>query len=285
MSESEVESRMPSVDLGGGIRVPQLGFGVFQISSAEVQARVEEALSVGYRHIDTAAAYNNEEGVGRALAASGLSRDEVFITTKLRNGEQGRDSARVALADSLERLGLDHVDLYLIHWPSPARDAYVDSWRTLIEAQAEGLTRAIGVSNFLPHHLDRVIGETGVAPAVDQIELHPRFSQPTLTGVLHERGIVVESYSPLGQGAVLADPVVLDIARAVQRTPAQVILRWQLQHGRVAIPKASSRSRMAENLDVLDFQLSDDALRRIDRLDTGKRIGGDPDTFEITQIR
>ena len=275
---------MPAVDLGGAA-VPQIGFGVFQISPAEVQARVEEALAAGYRHIDTAAAYNNEVGVGRALASSGIPRSELFVTTKLRNGEQGRESTGAALEESLTRLGLDHVDLYLIHWPSPARDAYVDSWMTMIEARREGLTTTIGVSNFLPHHLDRLISETGVTPAVDQIELHPSFSQPELAGELRKRGIAVESYSPLGQGASLAAPVVLGIAESVGRTAAQVILRWHLQHGYVAIPKASTAARMAENLALADFELSSEDMRRIDALDTGERIGGDPNTFEITQIR
>lgn len=275
----------PAVQLGDGIEIPQLGFGVFQIPPDEVQARVEEALEAGYRHIDTAAAYNNEHGVGRALTSSGLSRDEVFITTKLRNGEQGRASAGDALKNSLDRLGLDHVDLYLIHWPSPARDAYVDSWRAMIDARQAGLVRAIGVSNFLPHHLDRVIVETGVTPAVDQIELHPYFTQPELIRVLHNRGVAVEAYSPLGQGRDLADPVIAEIAATADRSLAQVILRWHLQHGYIAIPKSSSRARMAANLDVLDFELSHEDMRRIDSLDTGERIGGDPDNFEISQIR
>ncbi|GAB3395464.1 aldo/keto reductase [Humibacter soli] len=279
------EKSMPSVRLGEGVEVPAIGFGVFQIPPDEVQARVEEALAVGYRHFDTAAAYNNEQGVGRAIAASGLPRSEIFVTTKLRNGEQGRASAADALRASLDRLGLDHVDLYLIHWPSPARDSYVASWEAMIEAQQAGLVRAIGVSNFLTHHLDRVITETGVVPAVDQIELHPYFAQRELTQTLRERGVAVESYSPLGQGADLADPEVVDIAAVTGRTPAQVILRWHLQHGFVAIPKSSSRARMAENIDVVDFELTDDDMGRIDALDGGSRIGGDPETFEISQIR
>lgn len=275
----------PSVQIGDGIEIPQLGFGVFQIPPDQVQARVEEALEAGYRHIDTAAAYNNEQGVGRALAASGLSRDEVFITTKLRNGEQGRASAGDALKNSLDRLGLDRVDLYLIHWPSPARDAYVNSWRAMIDARQDGLVRAIGVSNFLSHHLDRLIAETGVTPAVDQIELHPYFTQPELIHVLDDRGVAVEAYSPLGQGRDLADRAIAEIAATADRSPAQVILRWHVQHGYIAIPKASSRARMAANLDVLDFELSHEDMRRIDSLDTGERIGGDPDNFEISQIR
>jgi diketogulonate reductase-like aldo/keto reductase len=177
------------------------------------------------------------------------------------------------------------VDLYLIHWPSPARDAYVDSWHAMIEAKEQGLVRAIGVSNFLPHHLERVIAETGVTPAVDQIELHPYFSQPELTRVLRERGVAVEAYSPLGQGRDLDDPTIAEIAASVGRSPAQVVLRWHLQHGYIAIPKASSRSRMAANLDVLGFELSEADMLRIDSLDTRERIGGDPDTFEISQIR
>jgi len=285
VSETSLTPSAPTVELRGGIDIPQLGFGVFQIPPDEVQERVETALAAGYRHIDTAAAYNNEKGVGRALAATGLPRGEVFVTTKLRNGEQGRQSAGDALRDSLERLGLDYVDLYLIHWPSPARDAYVASWEALVEAQHAGLARAIGVSNFLSDHLERIISETGVTPAVNQIELHPRFSQVPLTRELRGRGITVEAYSPLGQGNELTDPVVLEVAARIGRSPAQVVLRWHMQRGHVAIPKASTRARIAQNIDIFDFELSDGDLGRIDGLDCGERIGGDPNTFEISQIR
>lgn len=249
------------------------------------QEVVENAIVSGYRHIDTAAAYNNEEGVGRGIRSSGVPRADLFVTTKLRNGEQGRVSPAQALRASLERLQLNYVDLYLIHWPSPARDAYIDSWRSLEELRQDGLARAIGVSNFLPHHLDRLREATGVTPAVNQLEIHPRYQQRDVQSMCARRGIAIEAYSPLGRGAALLDPVVRDIAAHLGSTPAQVVLRWHLQHGRVAIPKTTSVSRMTENLASVDFELSADEIRAIDRLDAGERLGGDPDTFEISQIR
>lgn len=275
----------PTLTLNNGVAIPQVGYGVFQIPPAQAQESVETAIGLGYRHIDTAAAYNNEQGVGAAVRASGVRREDLFVTTKLRNGEQGYESAPAAFRASLERLGLDYVDLYLIHWPSPARDAYVESWRALERLYADGLVRAIGVSNFLPHHLTRLISDTQVVPAVDQIEVHPRFQQREVGGLASERGIAIEAYSPLGQGAELSDPVIARIAEEHAATPAQVILRWHLDKGRIAIPKSATPSRMAENLGAVGIALTADDLKRIDALESGQRVGGNPDTFEISQIR
>jgi diketogulonate reductase-like aldo/keto reductase len=276
---------IPSVTLNSGVRIPQLGYGVFQVPPEDAQRAVETALELGYRHIDTAAAYNNESGVGAGIRASGLARDEVFVTTKLRNGEQGYDSAKTALADSLTRLGMDHVDLYLIHWPSPARDQYVPSWRALNELNEEGLVRSIGVSNFLHSHLDRLIAETGVTPAVNQIELHPTHQQADLVAYTRAKGIAIEAYSPLGQGTELTEPVIVEVARTHNVTPAQVILRWHLDNGNIVIPKSADPSRMAVNVDVFGFELTADEAAAISALERGNRIGGDPNVFEITQIR
>jgi diketogulonate reductase-like aldo/keto reductase len=276
---------IPSVTLNSGVRIPQLGYGVFQVPPEDAQRAVETALELGYRHIDTAAAYNNESGVGAGIRASGLARDEVFVTTKLRNGEQGYDSAKTALADSLTRLGTDHVDLYLIHWPSPARDQYVPSWRALNELNEEGLVRSIGVSNFLHSHLNRLIAETGVTPAVNQIELHPTHQQADLVAYTRAKGIAIEAYSPLGQGTELTEPVIVEVARTHNVTPAQVILRWHLDNGNIVIPKSADPSRMAVNVDVFGFELTAAEAAAISALERGNRIGGDPNVFEITQIR
>jgi diketogulonate reductase-like aldo/keto reductase len=276
---------VPTVTLRNGVHIPQLGYGVFQVPPEDAQRAVESALEVGYRHIDTAAAYNNEAGVGAGIAASGLARNDVFVTTKLRNGNQGFDSAKRALADSLGRLRLDYVDLYLIHWPSPARDQYVPSWRAMEEMNGDGLARAIGVSNFLPHHLERLLAETDVPPAVNQIELHPSYQQVQLAQFSRSHGIAVEAYSPLGQGSALAEPVIVELAQKYAVTPAQVILRWHLQNGNIVIPKSANPSRMSENFDVFGFELAADDLSAISALERGDRIGSDPDLFEITQIR
>ena len=269
------------IALGGGVEIPQLGFGVFQVPAEDTAEVVAHALDAGYRHIDTAAAYGNEPGVGEALRASALARDELFVTTKCWNSDQGYDEARRALDASLERLGMDQVDLYLIHWPVPSRDRYVDTWRALVAARDEGLTRAIGVSNFQAAHLTRVIEETGVTPSVNQIELHPRLTQSDLR-LTHERlGVVTEAWSPLAKGEVLDDPVVTEIAQAHSKTPGQVVIRWHLQLGNVVIPKSATPSRIAENVDVFDFELDSDELTAIDGLDRGERTGPDPDTFAL----
>src|SRR5690606_594199 len=275
----------PLITLSGGVTVPQLGLGVFQIPPEDVQRVVEYALEVGYRHLDTAAAYLNEAGVGAAIRASGLPREEVVVTTKLRNGDQGFEEALRAYDDSCRRLGLDRVDLYLIHWPNPAAGRYVDSWRALERLYAEQRVRAIGVSNFLPEHLDRLAERQQVVPMVNQIELHPTYQQAELTRVCAERGIVVEAYSPLGRGADLEHPVLTGIAADHDRTPAQVVLRWQLRRGRVVTPKPATPERIRANYEVFDFELTDDELSRIDRLEAGQRTGNDPRTFSLSQIR
>lgn len=278
-------STFPSVAIAENVRIPQLGYGVFQIPSEQTEGCVETAIGLGYRHIDTAAAYNNEAGVGRAVAGSGVPREELFITTKLRNGEQGAKSAEAAFMASMDRLGLEYVDLYLIHWPSPARDAYIESWRALERLLNQGAVRAIGVSNFLPHHLQRLVDETGVVPAVNQIEVHPRFQQRSVREACERLGIAVEAYSPLGQGRELHHPLVHQVAEAHGVTPAQALLRWHLQQGLIVIAKSATPTRMAENLDILGFELTDEQMHELDALECGDRIGGNPDTFEISQIR
>ncbi|BCJ39701.1 oxidoreductase [Actinoplanes ianthinogenes] len=270
---------MNTVKLNNGVEIPQLGFGVWQVPGAGTEAAVSTALEVGYRSIDTASAYGNEAGVGRAIAASGLPRDQVFVTTKLWIADLGRAAARDALRASLDRLGLDHVDLYLIHWPAPATDAYLDAWQTLEELQAEGLTRAIGVSNFLPEHLDRVIALGGTVPAVNQIELHPALQNRATVAANAERGIATEAWSPLAQGAVLTEPAVLAAAEAHGVTAAQVVLRWHLQKGTVVIPKSVTPSRIAANFDVFGFTLTDAEIAAIDALDRDGRTGPHPATF------
>ena len=263
-----------------GVVIPQLGFGVFKVPPETTQGIVEAALAAGYRHIDTATAYRNEAAVGAALAAVGLPRDEVFITTKLANADHLAGDIRGALERSLEALGVDAVDLYLIHWPMPARELYLGVWEQFIHFAAEGLTRAIGVSNFQIPHLEHIISTTGVTPAVNQVELHPVFQQKPLRAYLREHGIAVEAWGPLGQGRWALDSLapIADAATAHGKTPAQVILRWHLQSGTIAIPKASTREHMDENFAVVDFELSGAEMAAIDALDTNQRLGGNPDT-------
>ncbi|MFF7209475.1 aldo/keto reductase [Streptomyces sp. NPDC008238] len=269
----------PDITLNNGVAMPQLGFGVFQVPDADTAAAVTSALESGYRSIDTAAVYGNETGVGQALAASGIARDELFVTTKLWNADQGYDSTLAAFDASLAKLGLDHVDLYLIHWPAPARDTYLDTWRAFEKLHAEGRARAIGVSNFQPEHLQRLIDDSDVVPAVNQVELHPRLQQAELRAFHARHGIATEAWSPLAQGALLKDPVVTGIAGRLGRTPAQVILRWHLQIGNVVIPKSVTPERIRQNIDVFDFELSDADIAAITALDTGARIGPDPASF------
>jgi len=272
-------SQIPNIPLGGEVAIPQLGFGVFQVPRAQTAEVVAQALSVGYRHIDTAAAYRNEAGVGEALRSSGLDREEVFVTTKCWNDDHGYEQAKRACAASLERLGFDRVELYLIHWPVPAHDRYVDTWRAFIELREQGLVRSIGVSNFKHAHLQRVIEETGVTPAINQVELHPYFQQAELRRRHEQLGVLTESWSPLAQGLVLRDPTIVQIAEAHSRTTGQVVIRWHLQLGNVVIPKSVTPERILQNFEVLDFELSDAEMRRIEDLDRGQRIGPDPDTF------
>ena len=276
---SSTTEQVPLVPLACGVEIPHLGFDVFQIPPEDTAEATTLAFQAGYRHIDTASAYRNEAGVGQAFRASGLDRDDVFITTKCFNTQQGYEEAKHALRESLDRLELDYVDLYLIHWPVPAHDRYVETWRAFIESQQEGLVRAIGVSNFQPAHLRRLAGETGVTPVVNQVELHPRFQQPGLRREHEELGIVTEAWSPLAQGRVLDDPVIEGIAEAHDRTPGQVVLRWHVQLGNVVFPKSVTPERIEENLRIFDFHLSDSEMDAIEALDAGERNGPDPDTF------
>ncbi|MBB5869875.1 diketogulonate reductase-like aldo/keto reductase [Allocatelliglobosispora scoriae] len=269
-----------NVTLNNGVSMPQLGFGVWQVEDDIAEQAVTTAIEVGYRSIDTAKLYFNEDGVGRAIAKSGVPREELFITTKLWNNEHAYDDALRAFDTSLGKLGLDVLDLYLIHWPVPSQDRYVEAWKALEKLYADGRVRAIGVSNFTVEALQRLIGETGIVPAVNQIELHPRFAQRELRVFHAEHGIHTEAWSPLGQGkGLLNDPVLAEIAAAVGRTPAQVTVRWHLQIGNIVIPKSVTPSRIAENFDVFDFELSADQIAAIDGLDSGGRIGPDPATF------
>jgi 2,5-diketo-D-gluconate reductase A len=270
---------VPNLTLNNGVTIPQLGFGVFLVPPGETEASVTTALQTGYRHIDTARIYDNEGEVGAAIAQSGIARDELFVTTKLWNADQGRDATLAAFDASLARLGLDHVDLYLIHWPVPSGDRYVETWTALEEIAASGRARAIGVSNFQVPHLQRLIDETGTVPAVNQIELHPNLVQAELRAFHAEHGIATEAWSPLARGALLEDPAVGKVAAKHGRTPAQVILRWHLQIGNVVIPKSVTPSRIAENLDVLGFELDEHDVAAIEALDNGTRIGPNPDEF------
>ncbi|WP_243725748.1 aldo/keto reductase [Actinomadura rubrisoli] len=261
--------------------MPQLGFGVFQVPDDEAESAVATALENGYRSIDTASAYQNEEGTGRALRGSGVPREELFVTTKLWNTEQGHDNALRAFDASLGRLGLDYLDLYLIHWPMPARGTYVETWRALEKLKADGRVRSIGVSNFTVETLQRLLDETDVVPVINQVELHPYFQQPGLRTFHREHGIHTEAWAPLGQGhGLLEDPALARIAQAHDRTPAQVALRWNLQLGNVVIPKSVTPSRIAENIDVFDFDLGPSDMAAIGELDKGTRFGPDPATFD-----
>ena len=272
---------VPSIPLHDGVAIPQLGLGTARIPDEETRRIVGEALDVGYRFVDTAASYENERGVGQGIADSGLPREQVFVSTKLRGRDQGYDSAKRALRDSLDRLGLEYVDLYLIHWPLPRLDRYVESWLAMEELLAEGLTRAIGVSNFLPEHLDRLAAASSTVPAVNQIECHPRDPQLEQRADDARRGIVTESWSPLANGELLAQPVLAEIGARHGRTPAQVVLRWHVQQGLVTFPKASSRGRLVENLDVYGFELTDEDVAGIATLADGTRVNGQyPDVWE-----
>ncbi|MFC9220505.1 aldo/keto reductase [Streptomyces hygroscopicus] len=275
-------SKVPFITLNNGVRMPQLGFGVWQVPDDEAQVAVRHALDAGYRSIDTAAIYGNEEGTGKALAASGIARDELFVTTKLWNGDQGYDSTLRAFDTSLTKLGLDYVDLYLIHWPLPQTDKYVDTWKAFEKIYSEGRAKAIGLSNFHPAHIQRLLSETSVAPAIDQIELHPQLQQAELRAFNARHDIVTEAWSPLGQGKGLLDnPTLAAIAKKHGKSPAQVVLRWHLDLGNVVIPKSVTPSRIKENIDVFDFELDSEDLSAISALDSGNRLGPDPETFNV----
>ncbi len=272
-------TEVTALTLHDGVEIPQLGYGVFQIPPEETQEAVEDALGVGYRHVDTAAAYRNEAGVGAAIAASGVSREDVFVTTKLWNSEQGYDSTLRAFEKSLERLGMDRVDLYLIHWPMPTEDRYLDTWRAFERIREEGGARSIGVSNFRIEDLERLEREAERRPTVNQVELHPRLQQAELRAWHADHGIATEAWSPLAQGDLLEEGTVETVAAHHDRTPAQTILRWHLQIGNVVIPKSATPERIRENFEVFDFELSEDDMAALERLETGVRIGPDPGSF------
>ncbi|MRH91381.1 aldo/keto reductase [Nocardia sp. SYP-A9097] len=274
-------SAVPAIVLNDGHVMPKLGFGVFKVEAGNTVDTVAAALQVGYRSIDTAAVYGNEAEVGRAIADSGLPRDELFITTKLWNRNQGYDSTLRAFDESMKRLELDVLDLYLIHWPIADSGLYVDTFRALQALKAQGRVTSIGVSNFTRAHLERVIAETGETPTVNQVELHPYLAQHDLRAFHTEHGIITEAWSPLGRGAELEDPVILSIATDQVRTPAQVLLRWHMQLGNVAIPKSVTPTRITENFEIFDFELTPDQMSRITALDKGTRIGPDPDQFQV----
>ncbi|WP_373945384.1 aldo/keto reductase [Paracoccus marcusii] len=273
----------PMMTLNDGRTMPQLGTGIWQIEDAKTPEVVAEALRVGYRLIDGAAAYKNEAGMGRGIRDSDVARDQIFVTSKLWNDAQGHDAALRAFDATMERSGLDYLDLYLIHWPLPAMDAYVDSWKALIRLRDEGRVRSIGVANFHEPHLRRLIDETGVAPALNQIELHPSLTQERMRAVNKQLGIVTQSWTPLGRGDSFDAPAIRDAAARTGRTVAQVILRWHIQHGLSVIPKSEKPERLAENFDVLDFTLTPKEMSAIDALDRGHRTGPDPDTFDYRQ--
>jgi 2,5-diketo-D-gluconate reductase A len=275
-------STVPSLAMNNGLQIPQLGFGVFLVPPEETQQAVTEALKAGYRLIDTAQGYGNEEGVGAAIAESDVPRDELFITTKLTNSEQGYDTTLTAFDGSMEKLGIDVLDLFLIHWPQPMFDQYVDTWRAFEKLLADGRVRSIGVSNFEIPHLQRLMSETDVVPTVNQIELHPQFPQDELREFHAEHGILTESWGPLGQGkGLLEDPNIVEVARRKERTPAQVVLRWHVQLGCIVIPKSVNPDRIQENIDLFDFELDDADMAKISKVRTGQRLGGDPNTFAM----
>ncbi|MFE4228855.1 aldo/keto reductase [Arthrobacter sp. NPDC056886] len=276
------EANIPTVTLNNGVQIPQLGFGVFQVPAEDTQRIVEDALEAGYRHIDTAAAYRNEAGVGAAIAASGLPREEIFITTKLRNGEQG--TAHEAFQHSRVALGIDYVDLYLIHWPVPSQGLFTQAWKTMEKLYAGGEIRAIGVSNFLSDHLDTLLESSEIVPTVNQIEIHPTFQQRDLAAKSRSLGIAVEAYSPLGQGADLDASAVKSLAARYGATPAQIVLAWHLAQGTIVIPKSAHSARMRENLGAAALQLAPAEIAQISALESGARAGSDPAVAAHSQL-
>jgi len=275
-------STVPSLVMNNGLQIPQLGFGVFLVPPEETKQAVTEALEAGYRLIDTAQGYRNEEGVGAAIAESDVPRDELFITTKLTNSEQGYDTTLAAFDGSMDKLGIDVLDLFLIHWPLPMFDQYVETWRAFEKLLADGRVRSIGVSNFEIPHLQRLLAETDVTPAVNQIELHPEFPQEDLREFHQQHGILTESWGPLGQGkGLLENPQIVEVAQRKHRTPAQVVLRWHVQLGCVVIPKSVNPDRIRENINIFDFELDDADMAEISKVRTGERLGGDPNVFAM----
>ncbi|OCC01970.1 oxidoreductase [Labrys sp. WJW] len=272
----------PTIRFNDGKEIPQLGFGVWQVPNDGANAAVTAAIEAGYRSIDTAAIYGNEAGVGDAFAASSVPVKDIFVTTKLWNGDQGYDTALRAFEASLKKLRLETIDLYLIHWPVPSRDLYVESWKALIKLREEGLVASIGVSNFQIAHLERLKAETGVVPAINQVELHPRFQQKALRAYHAKEGIATEAWSPLGQGTLLSDPALTAIGKKYGKSSAQVILRWHLDIGNVVIPKSVTPARIVENFQVFDFKLAPEDIAAIEKLDDPKgKIGPDPDSFAM----
>jgi len=271
-------SSVPVLDLNDGNKAPQLGFGVFQIPDGETADAVASALAAGYRSLDTAAIYKNEAGVRQGIERSGVARGDIFLTTKLWNAEQGFDSTLKAFDASLSKLGTDYVDMYLIHWPTPQRDLYIDTWKAFIRLREEGRIRSIGVSNFQPVHLERLVKETGVVPVVNQIELHPDFAQRDVVAANAKLKIITESWSPLGQGGdLLKNDALVAIGKKHGKTPAQVVIRWHVQLGHMVIPKSVTPERIKANIEVFDFELSAEEMRAIDALDAGNRMGPHPD--------
>ena len=270
---------VPNITLNNGVQIPQLGFGTFQIKPAETREATLGALRVGYRHIDTAEMYGNEKEVGEAVRESGLAREDVFVTSKLNNGFHAYDDALKAFDQSLSDLGFDYLDLFLIHWPLPNVGDYVETWKAMEEMYRSGRVKAVGVSNFQPHHLRRLLDETDTVPAVNQIEVHPYLTQDGVRAFNTEHGIATEAWSPIAQGKVLDDQTITRIAQRLGRTPAQVALRWHVQRGDIVFPKSVTRSRVEENFDVFGFELSAAEMQAIDELDAGERTGPDPDTF------
>ena len=272
----------PTLTLNDGTSIPVVGLGVWQTPAEDTERAVTAALHAGYRHIDTAAAYGNEAGVGRAVAASGIPREDVYVVTKLWNSEQGYEKTLAAFDASIAQLGLDYLDLYLIHWPTPAQNLFVDTFKAFAHLRDQGRIRAIGVSNFEPEHLKLLIDATGIVPAVNQIELHPRLPQAELRETHARYGIATEAWSPLGQGSMLQDPIITAIAERHGKTPAQVLIRWHIQLGNIVIPKSVNPDRIASNFHVFDFELSEADIASIATLDNGTRLGPDPRTFNFT---
>jgi 2,5-diketo-D-gluconate reductase A len=273
-------SQVPDIKLNNGVSIPQLGFGVFQIKPADTVKAVSTALEAGYRHIDTAEMYQNEAEVGQALAQSDLDPAEVFVTSKLNNNKHGFDDALRAFDATWKAIGKEQLDLFLIHWPLPTVGDFVETWKAMERIYAEGRVRAIGVSNFQADHLQRLFAETEVVPAINQIEAHPYLTQETLLAFDAEHGIVTEAWSPIAQGAVLDNPVIVDLAGGHAKTPAQIVLRWHIQLGSVVFPKSVTPERIAENIDIFDFELSEADMTRISALNKDERTGPDPDVFD-----
>jgi len=273
-------SAVPDITLNNAVSIPQLGFGVFQIPPDQTKDATALALQVGYRHIDTAEMYRNEAGVGEAVRASGIDRSEIFVTSKLNNGAHAYDDALAAFAETLNTLDIGYVDLFLVHWPLPTVTDFVETWKAMEEIYASGRARAVGVSNFQTHHLNRLAAECTVVPAVNQIEVHPYLTNETVRAYGADHGIATEAWSPIAQGGVLDDPAIVTIAERVDRTPAQVTLRWHVQRGDIVFPKSVTESRVRENFALFDFELTDADIAAISALNKDERTGPDPDVFD-----